>query len=251
MTGIKKQRLDNILTQRHLASSVRHARALIMAGQIIVDDRVIDKPGTLIAPAAAVRIKNPQPAYVGRGGVKLEKPLAVFQVPVANAVVLDVGASTGGFTDCLLQHGAGLVFAVDVGYGQLAWKLQQDPRVVRRDRINVRDLSPADLLPRPVLAVIDASFTSLQKLLPHVAKLISPDGALLFLVKPQFEVQRQAVEPGGLVKDPKQYQLVLQRMVETAGDLKLRVIGILESPLPGRKGNREFFMYARKISCSG
>lgn len=251
MRGIKKQRLDNILTQRHLASSTRHARALIMAGQIIVDDHVIDKPGTLIPPSAAVRIKNPPSAYVGRGGIKLEKPLAVFQIPVKDAVVLDVGASTGGFTDCLLQHGAGLVFAVDVGYGQLAWKLQRDPRVVRRDRVNIRSLSAEDLLPRPVLAVIDASFTSLQKLLPHVTALIVPDGALLFLVKPQFEVHPRAVEPGGLVQDRKQYQLVIQRMVQTIGALNLRVIGILESPIAGRKGNREFFIYARKTPCTG
>lgn len=215
-----------------------------MAGHVVVADHRIDKPGARVPADAPIRIKNPPAAYVGRGGDKLEQPLAVFQVPVAGAVALDVGASTGGFSDCLLQHGARLVYAVDVGYGQLAWKLQQDPRVVRMDRTNVRDLRPGDLVPPPGLVVIDASFISLKKLLPHVLTLAAEPAAVLCLVKPQFEAPRQAVQRGGIVRERAQYHRVVREVVLTARALGMLVAGIIESPVRGRKGNREFFLYA-------
>ncbi|MCX8043244.1 MAG: TlyA family RNA methyltransferase [Desulfobacterota bacterium] len=239
-----RERLDNLLVRRGVAISLHEARALIMAGNIVVGDHRIDKPGTLVPPDADIRIKHPAAPYVGRGGMKLALPLAIFQVPVAGKVVLDVGASQGGFTDCLLQHGARRVYAVDVGYGQLAWKLQHDPRVVRYDRTDIRDITPQDLDPQPELAVIDVSFTSLSRVLPHVITLLVQPAQVLCLMKPQFEVPRHAVPAGGIVRDRARYQEVQHRIVALMHSLNMMVGGIVESPVPGKKGNREFFIYA-------
>jgi 23S rRNA (cytidine1920-2'-O)/16S rRNA (cytidine1409-2'-O)-methyltransferase len=242
----KKERLDSLVYARGLAEGLDRARSLIMAGLVIVDDHLADKPGALVSPDAPIRLRDEACPYVSRGGLKLEKPLELFQVPVAGKVCLDVGASTGGFTDCLLQHGAARVYAVDVGYGQLAWQLQQDSRVVRLDRTNITKLQPADLDPPADLAVIDASFTSLTRLLDPVLGLLVPAGELLCLVKPQFEARRGAAAQGGIVRDEKHYQEALHSVVLTMRSAGLFVSGIVESPIHGAKGNREFFIYARK-----
>jgi len=246
LAGKKKKRLDKILVENGMAPTLHLARPLIMAGKVIVDDHMVDKPGTLVSPQSYIRLRNLPPPYASRGGEKLEKPLETFNISVTDRTVIDVGASTGGFTDCLLQNGASLVFAVDVGYGQLAWKLQQDKRLVSLDRTNITTLNPEDLRPQPDLAVIDVSFTSLKKILPHVTALLTPDGEILSLVKPQFEVKKGSVEKGGIVRDIKQYQKVIHDLVIAARRLSLKVIGIMESPIQGQKGNREFFIYAKK-----
>jgi len=242
----KKQQLDEIMVERGLAPTLKNARALVMAGNVIVDDHRIDKPGTPVLLRSHIRIKDAPHQYVSRGGEKLVHPIEAFNIAVQNKIVLDVGASTGGFTDCLLQKGAARVFAVDVGYGQLAWKLQQDKRVVRLDRTNIRTVDPGMIQPAPHLAVIDASFISLQKILPKVLSLLVPNGEILCLVKPQFEVEKGRLGEGGIVDDPRHYREVIRGLVLECHSLSLRVIGIIESPIHGRKGNREFFLYAGK-----
>ena len=244
MSRSRLERLDNVLLRRGLAPSLHEARALIMAGRVVVGEHTIDKPGSHVPESSPIRIKHRSDPYVSRGGRKLERPIILFSIPVSGAIVLDVGASTGGFTDCLLQHGAQLVYAVDVGYGQLAWKLQKDPRVVRYDKTHIGNLTARDLDPRPQIIVVDASFTSLKRLLPHVLTLGSTPTHILCLVKPQFELPRQIVPRGGIVRDPKRYQEVIQDVVLMIRGLGLRIIGIVESPVTGRKGNREFFIYA-------
>lgn len=248
MAGNKKEHLDKIITAKGLASSLHLARSLIMAGKVIVDDHMVDKPGTLVALQSKIRIKDPTPVYVSRGGEKLEKALEAFNISVKGRTVLDVGASTGGFSDCLLQRGASWIFAVDVGYGQLAWKLRQDKRVIKFERTNIRNLAPAELRPQPDLAVIDASFISLKTIVPHVTTLLKPDGEILGLVKPQFEAKKEAVEKGGLVRDKKEYQKIIKDLVLDARNLCLHVTGIMESPIQGQKGNREFFIYVKKAN---
>jgi len=242
----KKQPLDELLVTQGLAPSIAGARALIMAGEVVVDDHAIDKPGTLVALFAQIRLKSRPGRYVSRGGTKLEKPLDTFSVNVFGKVVMDVGASTGGFTDCLLQRGARTVYAIDVGYGQLAWKLREDPRVIPLERTNICNLTAQDIPAPPDLAVIDVSFTSLKKIWPPVIALLKPQGELLSLVKPQFEARKEDVEEGGMVRSITIYQEVMQAMVETAHALSLHVAGIMESPIRGQKGNREFFLYAVK-----
>ncbi|MCX5904305.1 MAG: TlyA family RNA methyltransferase [Proteobacteria bacterium] len=239
-----KQPLDELVVEQGLAPSLAQARALIMAGEVVVNDHAIDKPGAPVALTAQIRLKSRPGRYVSRGGTKLEKPLDTFSVDVTSKVVLDVGASTGGFTDCLLQRGACTVYAIDVGYGQLAWKLREDPRVVVFERANICALTQAEIPTPADLAVIDVSFTSLKKIWPPVIALLKPQGALLSLIKPQFEARKEDVEAGGIVRSLKTYQEVMQAVVETAHALKLHVAGIMESPIRGQKGNREFFLYA-------
>lgn len=246
MSRIKKVPLDKLLVDRGFAFTIAEAQARIMAGSVIVDDHTIDKPKTLISPAARIRLKHPPQQYASRGGIKLQKALTTFNISVADKTVLDVGASTGGFTDCLLQHGARLVYAVDVGYGQLAWKLRNDTRVIVLERVPVCSLSQQDITHLADLAVIDVSFTSLKKIWPPVIILIKPRGELLSLVKPQFEAKKEDVEPRGVVRSIKTYQEVMQSLVEVAHDLSLHIVGIMESPIRGQKGNREFFLYAIK-----
>ena len=243
----KKDRLDRLLVERGLAPTLEKARGLIMAGEVIAHDHRADKPALLVSPDAPVRLRSEPCPYVSRGGLKLEKPLKEFAIPVQGATALDVGASTGGFTDCLLQHGAAKVYAIDVGYGQLAWKLQADSRVFRLDRTNITDLQPESIQPPADLAVIDASFTSLTRLLDNVLRLLGPAGALVCLVKPQFEARRGAVEKGGIVRNEKYYQEAIRNIVDCMRQSGLFISGIIESPLQGAKGNREFFIYARKI----
>ena len=240
-------RLDLLVVERGLADSRTQARALILAGAVIAGEQRVDKPGSLVDPAATLRLKaGTRPAYVSRGGQKLEAGLRAFGLDVAGSVALDVGASTGGFTDCLLQHGAAKVFAVDVGYGQLAWKLRRDQRVVNLERRHVRSLSPDELAPTPDLAVIDASFISLTLVIPKVLSLIADRGQVLALVKPQFEVGKGRVGKRGVVRDPRLHVEVLDRLQAHADAWGVAVKGVTESPLRGPKGNVEFFLYLEK-----
>jgi len=213
----------------------------------VVNDQRVDKPGTLVQVTAALRVKDgARSPYVSRGGLKLAAALRAFPLDVTDVVALDVGASTGGFTDCLLQHGAAKVFAVDVGYGQLAWSLQQDPRVVNLERRNIRRLDPTLLTEQPTLAVIDASFISLSTVMPYVTSLLTPDGAGIALIKPQFEVGKGRVGKGGIVRDPALHEEVVNRLQEQAAGWGLDVRGVMESPVLGAKGNKEFLWYWQK-----
>jgi len=237
-----KQRLDTLMVDRGLAPSLEKVQALIMAGQVVVGDHTVDKAGQQVAADAEIRIKGVLLPYVSRGGLKLRKALDEFGVDATGLVTLDVGASTGGFTDCLLQSGALKVFAVDVGYGQLAWKLQQDPRVVSMEKTNIRHLLPPQLDSVPDLAVIDASFIPLAKVLPATVSLVKPGGRIIALIKPQFEVGKREVGKGGIVRDPATHERVVDEVRQTARELGLIVAGLCESPITGADGNREFLI---------
>jgi 23S rRNA (cytidine1920-2'-O)/16S rRNA (cytidine1409-2'-O)-methyltransferase len=242
-----KERLDVLLVTLGLAESREQARRLIMAGEVLVDELVSDKPGRTVPVDANVRVRTQLP-YVSRGGQKLEAALHAFQINTAGIIAVDVGASTGGFTDCLLQHGAGQVFAIDVGYGQLAWKLRSDPRVVVLERTNIRHLAH---LPNAVLAdlaVIDASFISLALVLPPTLNLLAPHGEIVALIKPQFEAGQADVGKGGVVRDAKVHERVLVETLHLAADLGLTVAGLIASPLLGPAGNVEFLVWLRRDS---
>jgi len=236
----KKQRLDQVLVKRGLTESRSLAQRLIMAGQVRVDDQVQLKPSYGIPASAVIEIDH-GPKYVSRGGEKLAAALEQFPIRIAGRVAADVGASTGGFTDCLLQHGATRVYAVDVGHGILHWKLRQDPRVIVMERTNARYL---EALPEHVdIVTIDASFISLRLLLPVVRNWLCPSGELILLVKPQFEAGRKAVKRGGVVRDPVVHRSVLQGILEFSSGLALSPQGLIPSPLKGPKGNREFLLW--------
>jgi 23S rRNA (cytidine1920-2'-O)/16S rRNA (cytidine1409-2'-O)-methyltransferase len=241
-------RLDLLMVQKGLAPSREQARRLILEGKVKVDSLTILKPGTLVSPEAHIEVAT-QPRYVSRGGYKLEHALASFGIRVEAKIAADVGASTGGFTDCLLQHGAAKVYAIDVGYGQLSWKLRNDPRVVVLERTNVRYLSA---LPEPVdLITIDVSFISLKLVLPVVAAWLRADGDIIALVKPQFEAGPSQVGKGGVVRDPTVHKEVLRRVAASAAANNLFVHGITPSPILGPAGNREYFMWLRKEPAIG
>lgn len=239
---MSKERLDKILVDRGLVQSRERARALILAGQVVVDDHRVDKAGNRFTQDVEVRIKGEDIPYVSRGGLKLEKGLDSFPVDPVDRVAIDVGASTGGFTDCLLQRGVARIYAVDVGYGQLAWKLREDPRVVNLERCNIRDLKPEQLDMLPSLAVIDASFISLSKVLPPTLALLTDDAWILALIKPQFEVGRGQVGKGGVVRDESLHLQVIADIRSLATGIGCRVVGVEESPILGPKGNREFLI---------
>ena len=243
MTG--RERIDKLMVQRQLAGSRERARALIMAGRVLVDDQPVDKAGTQVDPEASIRLKGEDIPYVSRGGLKLARALETFQVTAAGRTALDVGASTGGFTDCLLQEGARKVFAVDVGYGQLAWKLRDDQRVINLERTNIRHLAPDQLDETPDLAVIDASFISLEKVLPSTTVLVKPGSDIIALIKPQFEVGKGQVGKGGVVRDPDQHAQVIEKIKLIAAQAGCQVMQLCESPILGTKGNREFLMHLR------
>jgi 23S rRNA (cytidine1920-2'-O)/16S rRNA (cytidine1409-2'-O)-methyltransferase len=236
-------RLDRLLVERGLAPSRERAQRLIMAGDVLVDERPATKAGSEVASDAVVRLRAAASAYVSRGGEKLAGALDHFGIDVAERVVLDVGASTGGFTDVCLRRGARRVIAVDVGYGQLAWALRQDPRVVVLERTNARGLTPAMLPETPDAVVIDVSFISLTLVLPPVVALVAPQATLVVLVKPQFEVGKGEVGKGGVVRDPAQRAAAVTRVRTAAEGLGLVVRGEAESVLPGPKGNREVFLW--------
>lgn len=247
----KKQRLDTLLVERGLAPSLEVAKAVIMSGQVVVGDHAVDKAGQQVAVSVDIRMKGENLPYVSRGGLKLRRALDEFGVDVNGLVAVDVGASTGGFTDCLLQAGAAKVFAIDVGYGQLAWKLQQDPRVVSMEKTNIRYVTPDKLTSEPALAVIDASFISLAKVLPATAALIQSGGRIIALIKPQFEVCKGEVGKGGIVRDSATHEKVVEDVRRTALDLGLAVAGVCESPITGADGNREFLMLLQKTDGVG
>jgi 23S rRNA (cytidine1920-2'-O)/16S rRNA (cytidine1409-2'-O)-methyltransferase len=218
------------------------AQALIMAGEVVVEGKTVIKPGTLVNEEAVITILEPPP-FVSRGGIKLEHALAKFQLDVSSKIVADVGASTGGFTDCMLQHGASRVYAIDVGYGQLDYRLRQDSRVVVMERVNARYPIP---LPEKVdLATIDLSFISVEKVIPSVARLLKNDGYLLVLIKPQFEARRGEVGKGGVIKQPIVHARILGRFITWAIEYRFRLGGLVASPIPGASGNREFFVLLR------
>lgn len=243
----EKERLDIILVDRGIVESRERARALIMSGQVVVDDHAAVKAGVLVRVDADIRLKGELLPFVSRGGLKLQKALDVFDLDVTNLVALDAGASTGGFTDCLLQRGVRKVFAVDVGYGQLAWKLRRDERVVSLEKTNIRHLEPERLDETPDIAVVDVSFISLDKVLPNVVRLIKDEGSIVTLIKPQFEVGRGEVGKGGVVRDATKHQEVVAAVRTLAETLGLVVGGMVESPILGPKGNREFLMYLKKV----
>ena len=228
---------------RGLVPSREKAQALIMAGQVVVNDHTVDKSGQQVACDADIRIKGEQLRYVSRGGVKLRGALDAFRQDVTGLTALDVGASTGGFTDCLLQSGACRVLAVDVGHGQLAWSLRNDPRVICMEKTNIRYLTPLQLGEQPDLAVIDASFISLSKVLPATRLLVRPGGSIIALIKPQFEIGRGEVGKGGIVRDPAAHERVIDAVRQTAAELGLTVNGVCDSPITGADGNREFFIH--------
>ena len=238
----KKERLDNLVIKHGLADSKEKAQALIMAGQVVVGDHTVDKAGQQVPVDAHIRLRGEFIPYVGRGGFKMRKALDQFGVDVTGLVAVDVGSSTGGFTDCLLQAGAARVFAIDVGYGQLAWKLQQDSRVVSMEKTNIRYVTPDQLDCEPELAVIDASFISLARILPATIALLKPGGRIIALIKPQFEVGKGEVGKGGVVRDPAAHEKVIEDVRQTAQDLGLTVAGLCESPITGADGNREFLI---------
>ncbi|MCC6808638.1 MAG: TlyA family RNA methyltransferase [Deltaproteobacteria bacterium] len=240
-----KRRLDALLVERGLAKDVAHAAALILAGRILVNERKVDKAGTAVTSDAALRILGDAKKYVSRGGTKLAHGLDTFGLEVSGKIALDVGASTGGFTDCLLQAGAAKVYAVDVGYGQLAEKLRTDPRVVNLERTNIREV-PKGAIPEPVdLVVIDASFISLQLVLPPALSFLRRGGDVIALVKPQFEADRAAVEPGGVVRAAETHEQVLNGIRHFIRGLGREVKGLTPSPITGqKKGNVEFLLWA-------
>jgi len=239
----KPNRLDVMLLERGLVESREKARALILAGQVLVDGQKADKPGHAVREGARIELLA-QPRYVGRGGLKLEAALDHFGISAAGKVCLDIGASTGGFTDCLLQHGAARVYAVDVGTGQLDWRLRNDPRVVVAEQVNARYLS-RDEVPEPVdLAVCDVSFISVTMILPAIVKLLAGNAEMVILVKPQFELRKQQVGRGGIIRDPELHQQACQRIEDAVRQLDFQS-AIIPSPVLGAEGNREFLLYAR------
>jgi len=241
-----RERLDVVLVSKGLAASRERARALIMAGKVLCDDVVVDKAGQKVSAAAVIRLKERDFPYVSRGGLKLAGALDVFRLDPAGCVALDVGASTGGFTHCLLMRGTRKVYAVDVGYGQLAWELQQDSRVVVMDRTNIRFLSAADFSEKPNFCVIDVSFISLTKVLPAVFSLLSAGTPVVALVKPQFEVGRENVGKGGIVRDEKKQEEALEKVIRSAEEGGFAFHQKMISPISGQKGNREFLVYLRR-----
>jgi len=247
----QKLRLDLVLVERGLVPSRERARALILAGRVLVKEQKIDKPGTSVAADAPIRLLGEEQAYVSRGGIKLAAALAHWQIVVTGRNCLDIGASTGGFTDCLLQHGAAHVTAVDTGFGQIAMKLRNDPRVRLVERTNARLLEPEALVAEPgqpelTLLVMDVSFISATLVLPSVLAAAPALEEAVILVKPQFEAGRENIGKGGIVRDPEAHQLAIDRVAECVRSLGWQVVETIPSPITGMEGNREFLLYARR-----
>jgi 23S rRNA (cytidine1920-2'-O)/16S rRNA (cytidine1409-2'-O)-methyltransferase len=243
---VKKERLDRLLVEKGIVQSRERARALIMEGKINVDGLTIDKAGTKVGGDAQLQLQKEDQPYVSRGGIKLEAALRAFEIDPRDMVVMDVGASTGGFTDCVLQKGARKVYAVDVGYGQLAWKLQEDSRVVNLERRNIRYLGKEEVPEEADLILIDTSFISIEKFLPHLLEFLKEGGNLISLIKPQFEVGKGEVGKGGVVRDPALHQRVIDRISQFCRGLGFKILQIVESPLLGPKGNKEFFIHLKR-----
>jgi 23S rRNA (cytidine1920-2'-O)/16S rRNA (cytidine1409-2'-O)-methyltransferase len=246
---VKRERIDKLLVERGLAESRTKAQAIVMAGVVLVDEQRVEKSSQQFDPNSAIRIKggdDPTSRYVGRGGLKLEAALREFRIDVAGLICLDVGASTGGFTDCLLQHGATKVVAVDVGHNQIDWRLRNDPRVEVREGVNARYLKPEDFASRFDLAVMDVSFISATKVLPAIVPLLVAGGMIVTLIKPQFEVGKGEVGGGGIVRDAAKRARVVEEVNDVARALGLEVLNVTESPLPGAEGNIEYLAFYRK-----
>lgn len=243
----KRERIDKLLVEAGLAESRTKAQALVMAGVVLVNDARVDKPSQEFGPADRIRIKGatPEARFVGRGGLKLEAALREFDIRPNGYVCLDIGASTGGFTDCLLQNGARKVVAVDVGTNQLAWKLRSDPRVDARENVNARHLLPRDFEERFDLAVMDVSFISVTKILPALVPLLGGNGLIVVLIKPQFEVGKGEVGKGGIVRDEEKRREAVEKVVGFAGSAGLDCLGVIESPILGADGNKEFLALMR------
>jgi 23S rRNA (cytidine1920-2'-O)/16S rRNA (cytidine1409-2'-O)-methyltransferase len=239
---MSKRRIDSLLVERGLVDSRAKAQALVMAGEVVVAGKAAIKPGTPVPEDAAITILEPPP-FVSRGGIKLEYALDQFQLEVSAKVVADIGASTGGFTDCLLKRGASRVYAIDVGYGQLDYRLRQDPRVVVMDRVNAR--YPISLPEKVDLATIDVSFISVEKVIPSVARLLNDDGYIIVLIKPQFEAKREEVGKGGVIKEPIVHARVLGRFIAWIIEHSFSLRGLVASPLLGASGNKEFLILLR------
>ena len=238
-----KERLDQLLVRRNLAPTLKMARAIIYAGEVFLPDRPGDKPGLIVPLDSDIRLKE-KCRYVSRGGLKLEKALHHFAISAIGLTCLDVGASTGGFTDCLLQNGAVKVHAVDVAYGQLAWKIRQDPRVLVRERFNARNITAADIDHDSLqLAVTDVSFISLTTILPPIARLFNGDIQIIALIKPQFELPRADIGPRGVVEDPLLHQKAIDKIESSLLEFGMFSHGTVPSPLLGPNGNREFLIH--------
>ena len=243
---MKKQRLDQLLFERGLTESRERAKTTIMSGLVFVNGQRVDKPGTAVDPEAEIDVRGEALPFVSRGGFKLDKALKVFPVDPAGKVCIDCGASTGGFTDVLLQHGAAKVYAVDVGYGQLAWKLRTDARVVNLERCNLRYITE-ELIPEPLdLAVMDVSFISIRLVLPAVCALLKPGADYICLIKPQFEAGREEVGKKGVVRDRSVHERVVREILDLAPTIGLGVLGLDYSPIKGPEGNIEYLCYLKK-----
>ena len=244
-----RTRIDKMLVEQGMADSRAKAHAMVMAGVVLVDERRVEKPSESFADNAGIRIKGdtPESRYVGRGGLKIEAALKTFEIDPKGFVCVDIGSSTGGFTDCLLQHGADRVIAVDAGKNQLVWSLRTDPRVEVHEKTNARDLKPTDFDTQFDLVVMDVSFISVTKVMPAIIPLLKPAGKMIVLIKPQFEVGRGEVGKGGIVREPEKHERVVTEVNAFAECQGLIVGGLIESPILGAEGNKEFLvLYARK-----
>ena len=241
-----KMRLDVLMAERGLAESRQKAQATIMSGCVFVDGQRVDKPGTAVPSEAAVEVRGNALRYVSRGGLKLEKAMELWPIDLHGAVCMDIGASTGGFTDCMLQNGADKVYAVDVGYGQLAWKLRSDERVVCLERTNARYLTHQEVPEEPDFASVDVSFISLKLILPAIAGLLREGGHVVCLIKPQFEAGKEKVGKKGVVRDPAVHREVLEHFLEYAKENSFTILGINYSPIRGPEGNIEYLGYLRR-----
>ena len=245
---MKRERIDKLLLERGMAASRTKAQALVMAGAVLVDEQLVNKPSEMFALDANIRIKgdgDPTSRYASRAGAKLEAALREFKIDAGGLRCLDIGASTGGFTDCLLRHGADKVVAVDVGHNQLDWCLRNDPRVESREGVNARYLKPEDFDRKFDLATLDVSFISATKILPAIVPLLKNEGRIITLIKPQFEVGKGEVGKGGVVTDPARHRRVVREVNGFAQKLGLRVSGVIESPIEGADGNKEFLAHYR------
>lgn len=248
MAKPKRSRLDVFLVEQGLCASREQAQRAVMAGEVKIGDQIISKCSVLVEPGAAVSLRERSP-YVGRGGLKLEGALDHFGISPTGLTALDLGASTGGFTDCLLQRGAARVYAIDVGHGQLAWKIRDDPRVVVREKLNARYLTRADVPERIDLCVIDVSFISLTLILPNAFDLVTPNGVIVALIKPQFELQAAEVAHGGIVREPALHEKARNKIRDFVLNAGHTVVGLAPSGLTGADGNQEFFICVRRKSA--
>ena len=243
-----KQRLDILLTEKNFFDSRTRAQSMIMAGKILVDGQKVDKAGTLVATDAEIRVLGEEMPFVSRGGLKLQKALDTFKIVLSGKIAADVGASTGGFTDCMLQHGAKKVYAIDVGYGQLAWKLRSDVRVVNTERTHIRNVTRENFLDELDFISIDVAFISLEKVLPVVFDVLKDSGEVVALIKPQFEAGREHVGKKGVVRDKKIHAAVIEKVLNFATEIGFGVCGLTFSPVKGPEGNIEYLAHLIKNS---